>query len=52
LHQCNAGEATAHNPGQQIVALPDEFSVGANDGLTVLAGGFAEADARVLRVLL
>ena len=32
----NAREATTQNPGQQIVALPDELAVGADYGLTVL----------------
>jgi molybdate transport system substrate-binding protein len=32
----NAREAQEQNPGQQIVALPDELSVGADYGLTVL----------------
>jgi len=34
----NAREAQAQNPGQQIVALPDELAVGADYGLTVLNG--------------
>jgi molybdate transport system substrate-binding protein len=32
----NAREAKAQNPGQQIVALPDELAVGADYGLTVV----------------
>jgi molybdenum ABC transporter molybdate-binding protein len=32
----NAREAQMQNPGQQIVALPDELAVGADYGLTVL----------------
>ena len=34
----NAREAEQQNPGQQIVALPDELAVGANYGLTVISG--------------
>jgi molybdate transport system substrate-binding protein len=34
----NAREAQAQNPGQQIVALPPELAVGADYGLTVIAG--------------
>jgi molybdate transport system substrate-binding protein len=34
----NAREAQAQNTGQQIVALPDELAVGADYGLTVIAG--------------
>ena len=34
----NAREAQAQNPGQQIVALPQELAVGADYGLTVIAG--------------
>ena len=31
-------EAQQQNPGQQIVALPDELAVGADYGLTVVNG--------------
>lgn len=34
----NAHQAQAQNPGQQIVALPQELAVGADYGLTVIAG--------------
>jgi molybdate transport system substrate-binding protein len=34
----NAREAQAQNAGQQIVALPDTLAVGADYGLTVIAG--------------
>jgi molybdate transport system substrate-binding protein len=39
----NAREAQAQNPGQQVVALPDELAVGADYGLTVLAGASPQA---------
>ena len=39
----NAREAQQQNPGQQIVALPDELAVGADYGLTVLDGASPQA---------
>lgn len=39
----NAREAQAQNPGQQVVALPDALAVGADYGLTVLAGASPQA---------
>jgi molybdate transport system substrate-binding protein len=39
----NAREAQAQNPGQQVVALPDELAVGADYGLAVLAGASPQA---------
>jgi molybdate transport system substrate-binding protein len=39
----NAREAQAQNPDQQVVALPDELAVGADYGLTVLAGASPQA---------
>ena len=39
----NAREAQAQNPGQQVVALPDELAVGADYGLTVLNGASPQA---------
>ena len=39
----NARQAQAQNPGQQIVALPDELAVGADYGLTVLTGASPQA---------
>jgi molybdenum ABC transporter molybdate-binding protein len=39
----NAREAQAQNPGQQVVTLPDELAVGADYGLTVLAGASPQA---------
>jgi molybdate transport system substrate-binding protein len=39
----NAREARAQNPGQQVVALPDALAVGADYGLTVLAGASPQA---------
>jgi molybdenum ABC transporter molybdate-binding protein len=41
----NALAAQKQNPGQQIVALPDKLSVGADYGLTVLAGAPPAATA-------
>jgi molybdate transport system substrate-binding protein len=39
----NARETQAQNAGQQVVALPDELAVGADYGLTVLAGASPQA---------
>jgi molybdate transport system substrate-binding protein len=39
----NAREAQQQNPGQQIVALPNELAVGADYGLTVLDGASPQA---------
>jgi molybdate transport system substrate-binding protein len=45
----NAREAQAQNPGQQIVALPQELAVGADYGLTVIAGAPAHSRQARLR---
>jgi molybdate transport system substrate-binding protein len=47
----NAREAQAQNPGQQIVALPPEFAVGADYGLTVIAGAPPQAYQLALFIL-
>jgi molybdate transport system substrate-binding protein len=47
----NAREAEQQNPGQQIVALPDELAVGADYGLTVLDGASRRAYQLVMFIL-
>jgi molybdate transport system substrate-binding protein len=47
----NAREAQQQNPGQQIVALPDELAVGADYGLTVLDGASRRAYQFVMFIL-
>jgi molybdenum ABC transporter molybdate-binding protein len=47
----NAREAQAQNPGQQIVALPQELAVGADYGLTVIAGAPPPAHQFALFIL-
>ena len=47
----NAREAEQQNPGQQIVALPDELAVGAEYGLTVLDGASRLAYQLVMFIL-
>jgi molybdate transport system substrate-binding protein len=47
----NAREAQAQNPGQQIVALPPELAVGADYGLTVIAGAPPQAYQFALFIL-
>jgi molybdate transport system substrate-binding protein len=39
----NAREAERQNPGQRVVALPDELAVGADYGLTVIIGAPPQA---------
>jgi molybdate transport system substrate-binding protein len=39
----NAREAERQNPGQHVVALPDELAVGADYGLTVIIGAPPQA---------
>ena len=47
----NAAQAQKENPGQQIVALPDELAVGADYGLTVLNGASSQAYQLVMFIL-
>ena len=47
----NAHQAQAQNPGQQIVALPEELAVGADYGLTVVAGASPPAYAFAMFIL-
>jgi len=47
----NAREAQAQNPGQQIVALPQELAVGADYGFTVIAGAPPQAYQFALFIL-
>jgi molybdate transport system substrate-binding protein len=44
-------EAQRQNPGQQIVALPDELTVGADYGLTVLNSASSQAYAFAMFIL-
>jgi ABC-type molybdate transport system substrate-binding protein len=44
-------EAQRQNPGQQIVALPDELTVGADYGLTVLNSASPQAFAFAMFIL-
>jgi molybdate transport system substrate-binding protein len=47
----NAREAQAQNAGQQVVALPQELAVGADYGLTVIAGAPPQAYQLALFIL-
>ena len=47
----NALVAQRENPGQQIVALPDQLAVGADYGMTVVNGASANAERFVLFIL-
>jgi molybdate transport system substrate-binding protein len=47
----NAREAQQQDPGQQIVALPAELAVGADYGLTVLAGASPHAYSLAMFIL-
>jgi molybdenum ABC transporter molybdate-binding protein len=40
----NAIVAQKENPGQQVVALPDDLAVGADYGMTVISGGSVNAE--------
>ncbi|MGD9766233.1 MAG: molybdate ABC transporter substrate-binding protein [Pseudolabrys sp.] len=50
-YRTNAMIAVADNPGQQIVALPDNLAIGADFGLTVLTGAPVAAHQFALFVL-